>query len=274
MVRRMRIEKRDLSLLAAITRYGILSTEQIWAEFFSNVAKTTMLRRLRILEEEELIRRVQGLPGGENAWIMTKHGYGATENHGTPPKFNNQNTIRHEVALSGLRMRLERFGLGETFIPEWELKRRLAENDIKAANEKQVPDGIMIVESQGRPAGVALELELTAKGFARYKKVVEEYERKRNLNFVWYFISDDRIARMLLPLWKKRDRSENGPELLVTHLSHLERDGSRAVLRRSDHADCRIEELFTLKLPDNAASHPVSTHIVHTGEQEKWKIPA
>ncbi len=270
----MRIENRDLSLLAAITRYGILSTEQIQAKFFSGVAKTTMLRRLRILEDEELIRRIQGLPGGENAWIMTKHGYGATENHDNPPKFNNQNTIRHEVALSGLRMRLERLGLGETFVPEWELKRRLAENDIKAAAEKQVPDGILITESEGRPASVALELELTAKGHARYKKVVGEYERKSKINFVWYLIKDDRIARMLMPLWKKRDCSENGPELLMTNHSDLERDGSRTLLRRSDHPDCRIEELFTLKLPDHKASHPVSTYVVHSGEQAEWKIPA
>ncbi len=269
----MRLEKRDLSLLGAITRYGILSTEQIQARFFANVAKTTMLRRLRILEDEELIRRVQGLPGGENAWIMTRHGYEATENNGTPPKFNNQNAIRHEVRLSSVRMHLESIGLGETFVPEWELKRKLAENNIKAANEKQVPDGIMIVQSEGRPQSVALELELTAKGFARYKKVTLEYERKRKLSFVWYLITDERIAKMLMPLWKNRDRSENAPELLVTRLEDLERDSGRAMIRRSDHPDCRIEELFALKQPDHATTHGVSTSVLRIGEQDEWKIP-
>ncbi len=205
---------------------------------------------------------------------MTKYGYQATGNYDDPPKFSNQNTIRHEVRLSSVRMQLESVGLGENFVPEWELKRQLATNDIKAAAERQVPDGIMITESQGRPAGVALELELTAKGFARYKKVVKEYERKRKIAFVWYLIQDERIARMLMPLWRKRDRSEDGPELLITNLTELERDRSRAVLRRSDHPDCRIEELFALKPPDYAASHPVSTRVVQMGEQEEWEISA
>jgi hypothetical protein len=169
----MKLEKRDLALLYALTRYGILSTEQIHSKFFPGVAKTTMHRRLRILMREEMIRTVQGLPGAERAWVMTRYGYIATGNGDVPPKFSNQNTIRHEVRLTSVRMRLEELGLGRdlNFVPEWELKRKLAENSIRAAGEKQVPDGILISESHGVSIGVALELELTAKGWGRYKEM-------------------------------------------------------------------------------------------------------
>lgn len=255
----MRIEQRDRAFLDALSRYGILSTEQIWTRFFPGVAKTTMLRRLRILEDEELIRRVRGLPNAQAAWVATKSGYSAIGSIGDPPKFGNQNTIRHEVRLSRVRMLLESFGLAGAFTPEWELKRRLATNNIRAVGEKQIPDGLFTAVSRGEVKTVALELELTAKGWGRYRKVVTEYEQKTKLSYVWYLIEEARIAKMIMPLWEKRHRSYGGPELLLATLTDLERDRENVIVRRSEHADCRLSELFDLKLLDHAGTHSVST---------------
>lgn len=245
----MRIGKRDEALLGLMARYGILSTTQIQARFFPGVAKTTVLRRLRLLEETEFIRRVRGLPDAELAWVITKLGSVAARVEANPPKYTNQNVIRHEVKLTHARMLLERLGLGENFTPEFELKRRLAANDIHAVRERQVPDGLFLANCEGVTKTVALELELTTKAWPRYKKVVTEYEKKEKLDFVWYLTGDHRISRLLMPLWKKRSNLWKGPELLMSSLYELERDGASTIVFHSDGPNRPLSSVFDLKPP-------------------------
>jgi hypothetical protein len=280
----MKIGKRDQALLESMSRYGTLSTKQIRTRFFEGVAKTTVLRRLRILEESDVIRRIRGLPDAELAWIITKHGASQARVKGKPPKYNNQNAIRHEVQLTSTRMLLEQLGLGENFTPEFELKRLLAENDIHAAREKQVPDGLFLAEQNGVTKTVALELERTIKGWSRYKKVVTEYESKEKLDFVWYLTNDHRLEKLLMPLWKKRLTFRKSPELLLTYLYDLESNGSEATVHRSDHPDCKLNAIFDLKSEVTGAhiternlndygyfdpAHRVSNSVVTGYEQEK-----
>ena len=52
------VTARDERLLRQLGDFGVMSTAQIQELFFLDARKTTMLRRKRILEERDLIRRL------------------------------------------------------------------------------------------------------------------------------------------------------------------------------------------------------------------------
>lgn len=56
----MRIQDIDLKLLKMTCEFGQLTTRQLGDYFFKGVAITTVLKRLRILEKEKLIKRDSG----------------------------------------------------------------------------------------------------------------------------------------------------------------------------------------------------------------------
>src|SRR5471032_3035587 len=108
------LQPRDKTLLSQLSRYGVLSTKQIGATSFEGIAHTTLMRRLRKLEEADLILRLAGLPDAMSGWCLTTRGasaIGASEPH----RYSNQNTLLHEVTLSQVRMALETVGLGENW---------------------------------------------------------------------------------------------------------------------------------------------------------------
>jgi hypothetical protein len=57
----MVITNRDRLLLFKLHSYGMLATNQVKTVVFNDIAVTTVLRRLRILEKGHLIKRVEGL---------------------------------------------------------------------------------------------------------------------------------------------------------------------------------------------------------------------
>lgn len=57
----MLIMPRDLRILKAIERYGLLTTKQIKEICFVGVATRTMLRRLRMLRNKKYITQHTGL---------------------------------------------------------------------------------------------------------------------------------------------------------------------------------------------------------------------
>ena len=65
--------KRDLLLLNFLANYGMLSTKQIANLFFTDVNIRTVLRRLRILEVNKLIRRSGKLEANNVfLWLVTE----------------------------------------------------------------------------------------------------------------------------------------------------------------------------------------------------------
>jgi DNA-binding MarR family transcriptional regulator len=63
----MKFTERDRNLLGTLSDFGLLSTKQIQHLIFQGIRKTTMLRRLRLLEKRNLIRRIKGLNDGKFA---------------------------------------------------------------------------------------------------------------------------------------------------------------------------------------------------------------
>jgi hypothetical protein len=61
----MVITNRDRLLLSQLHLYGMLATNQVRKIVFNDIAVTTVLRRLRILESKHLIKRIDGLSTAE-----------------------------------------------------------------------------------------------------------------------------------------------------------------------------------------------------------------
>lgn len=110
----MILQPRDNELLVSLKKFGVLSTPQILKLHFSNVAKTIALRRLRMLEASHFIRRAVSLDDGTNTWTVDYKGkteMGLEERL----QFSNRNTIKHDVLVNDIRMKLEQLGLGLTW---------------------------------------------------------------------------------------------------------------------------------------------------------------
>lgn len=176
-------------LLESIKKYGVLSTPQIINLHFKDIVKTTALRRLRALEEGHFIRRAVPLDDGTNTWTLGFKGkhHLAIEDR---LQFSNRNTIKHDVLVNSLRMKLETFGLATNWVPEYQIKSETFRNyRHKHAKERVIPDGMMIELMSAQQKNIAIEVELTRKSESRYKRIFREY-KELPYDFIWYFVNN------------------------------------------------------------------------------------
>ena len=169
----MKLQPRDLAILANVLKFGILSSEQISGLHFKGAHFTVVLRRLRILEKEKLLNRIDSLPKAQSAWSLSVAGARILKVD-PPARFTNRNTTLHDVTVSQVRMSLEAVGLGQEFSSEQELRRRLPAQTGLAEKALQIPDGIFVAEDYvaSEPKVVALEIELNAKNHQRYRRII------------------------------------------------------------------------------------------------------
>ncbi len=184
----MLLQPRDLVLLENLKKYGVLSTPQVIRLHFKSIAKTTALRRLRILAHGTFIRRSVPLDDGTSTWTLGQKGKRLLAVD-EPMHFSNRNTIFHDVLLNDVRMKFESMGLGADWTPEYQLKAHAFKNNkYRHAKERLIPDGIFIEPIKGNEIKIATELELTRKSEQRYKFIFREY-RDLRVNHMWYFVN-------------------------------------------------------------------------------------
>ncbi|MGE3975876.1 MAG: hypothetical protein AB7F59_15230 [Bdellovibrionales bacterium] len=189
-------------ILDQMAGFGVLSTRQISKMFFEGVAKTTLLRRLRILEEDNLIRRAIGLAEGELAWTLTTDGLkriGST----LPPKYLNRNSLEHDILLNELRLSLNRIGLVENWIAEHVLKAKRIGAKHNFDEPKAVPDGLLATIIKNRAVSVAIELEIQPKSKIRYEKILQRYYHMKTIFAVWYFVRSKSLGEMIFEMYEK-----------------------------------------------------------------------
>ena len=195
----MKLTDRDQKLLNDIQNYGLLPTKLICDRHFPDVASSTVLRRLRLLEEAQYIQRISGLDYGGNAWCMTKRG--AEMLNGQPAKTSYpRQIISHDLTLMHLRIRLEEVGIAQAWIPEHVIRKRMAEStSFKNLTSANIPDGLMGVETgRGTKQAYAIELELTAKNQDRYQAILDQYEEREDLYAYWYIVQKETIGRQIM----------------------------------------------------------------------------
>ncbi|MFM8314791.1 MAG: hypothetical protein ACKOA8_10935 [Deltaproteobacteria bacterium] len=197
------VTQRDLALFKSLGDFGVLSTAQVRELNFKEIRTTTMLRRLRVLEEKDQIRRIHGLPDGSHGWCLTVT---CARTFGIQGVFRqiNRTSLIHDVTLSEIRLKLKSVGLGDTWVAEHILRYRAWENRIKRRRVAEtIPDGIFTIEHKGEHLAVAVELEINQKTTERYQKSFRAYDCKRNLGMVWYLVPHLALGRRLESIWKK-----------------------------------------------------------------------
>lgn len=197
----MKLTSRDLEIFKLMAKTAILTTAQIQKSVFSGVAVTTVLRRLRKLEAEKYIQRVEGLPNHEIAWALTLKGSNGIS-YENPKRHFHRLSLVHDVKLSDLRLKLEDFGIAQSWIPEHEIRSVMARrHGVKRMQSTTVPDGIMGVSHNGVMESVAIELELNHKSQNRYKQIFQSYRWKENILAVWYLVPSKSLGKHLERLW-------------------------------------------------------------------------
>ena len=201
--------ERDLLLLELLESYGVLSTQQIRGLVFKGINTRTVLRRLRILKQRGFIYSSAGLPNGSLAWTLSKRAVELFK-HDIQSKVINKNSLQHDVAISQIRIHLERLKIVESWTGEHILKKEFIKScggreDFHKyhAESSLIPDSLFTTKAKGEIKAVALELELCLKSKIRYKKIFSKYKDKKNISFVWYVVLNKSVGELLLKLWDK-----------------------------------------------------------------------
>lgn len=199
----MRLQNRDTELMKMICDFGLISTKQVGDLFFKDVAITTVLKRLRILEEEKYIKRIIGLESHELLWSIDSKGARLIEKEYFKTVWNKQ-MIDHDHKISSLRQMLLRFKIYESWVPEHEIRSLVyKKNSFKGSLNKLIPDGLMTYKKNGALETVAIEMELNLKNKERYERVFKEYGKKENLSGVWYLVKGESIFKSLKENYKR-----------------------------------------------------------------------
>ncbi len=198
----MILTQRDKRLLQIVQSYGILTTRQLALMVFPGIAITTVLRRLRALEGGGYIQRIEGLRSTERAWGVSERTASADQECPAKVHFP-RHSLDHDLKLTDLRIRLEGQGIALSWIPEHEIRAKVAKaHGLREAKRKVVPDGIAGVEVNGVKESVAVELELNFKNSRRYWQIFWDYQTKKNLYAVWYVVGSKGIGRHLEKAYK------------------------------------------------------------------------
>lgn len=194
---------RDEKIVRTIGAFGLLSTRQLKKLLFGGVRKTTMHRRLRILESRKVLRRVTGFANGSVAWCLSKQ---TAESFGfeSTPGHINRNTLEHDTLLSEVRMALARAGIGGDWLTEYELRRKAWRTKYRRESDRNtIPDALITLDIGGTFRVIALELELKRKSKQRYKDLLRNYYFTKSIWRIWYVVANATLGCVLEREWRE-----------------------------------------------------------------------
>lgn len=231
----MIVTQRDRDLFHKLASYGMLSTKQANTLIFNTIASTTVLRRLRILEEHHYLKRITGLDSHEVLWVLTEKA-ATTICVLVPKKSWSKNILKHDFKLLSLRLKLESTRVAQSWIPEHEIHSLVYKKfGLREGKQRLIPDGLM--------GTVAIELELTLKNQRRIKETVDRYHEKKELTAVWYIASTQTILNSVFREWRKHKRVNSSLKLYGSLLEDVLADPLEATVFREDHP-CKVKELW------------------------------
>jgi hypothetical protein len=179
----------------------MLTSKQINSICFNSIAMTTVLRRLRMLEEEKYIQRLRGLESQDIIWLLLVKG-AELASVAIPKRHWSKNLLEHDHKLISLRLSLENSGIAHSWIPEHLIRANIfRKNDFRTAKEKLIPDGLMGAEVNGKRLSVAIELELTLKNKDKLRKTLSRYKRQEGIVGVWYIAPTTSLLKSILSVW-------------------------------------------------------------------------
>ncbi len=262
----MVLTKRDLEIFAALQSYAIFTTKQLAVKHFEGARATTVLRRLRKLERAFYIQRVTGLDGGEIAWSLLPKGAELVGGAAYKRHFR-RDVLDHDLRLTALRLLLEGHGVAHSWIPEHEIRSRVArKHGLRAMQHRIVPDGLMGIEAVGCKESVAVELEQTFKNKDRYLNTFRQYREKSNLWGIWYFVASPGIGRQVERVWRQANAFGTNIRFFWSVLSEIEAKTLAAAVHGSGGGK-EVRALFALKGKIDA--HPPAQGVSKEGTGEE-----
>jgi hypothetical protein len=253
----MVITKRDLELFRKLSDYGMLSTKQIGEIFFFGVALTTVLRRLRMLESNFYLRRIEGLLSHELLWVLASKGAIASDTN-IPKRHWCKNMLDHDYKLLSLRLRLEGCGVAHSWTPEHEIRSAIFRKyGIREAKNRLIPDGLMGIEVDGKKQTIAIEVELTMKNLSKLKTTLSRYKGTRDTFAVWYIVPSKAILQQVFKAWNNCGGNYSGIKIFGSYLNEL-MDNPLMTALRGDQNPKTIGESWRA-LPAQVSAQRVST---------------
>jgi hypothetical protein len=252
--RMMKLTSRDRFLFEKLHDYGMLSTAHINQFIFGGIAKTTTLRRLRILEQAKLIQRIGGLESGQYLWILSTRGAELMGRSAIKRNWN-RNLLDHDYKLLCLRLLIEKNFTIVKWTGEHELRHiALAKYGVLGIKNKLIPDSIFMTSLGGEKNAHALELELTLKSKDRIRSVLRRYLEKSGLTNIFYVCANQGILRSVLQQWKVMSYGLRNAKLYGVLHAELISSPKLATLHT-------LHQALPMKaiLPAHSTAHPMST---------------
>lgn len=194
---RVKLTVRDLSVLADIANWGVLSLEQVRRRHFAGLAVSVSSERITRLSDAGIISKQRvgilmhhGQPKEIGSVVtITKVGLGIINRAGLgahgqgQPRPLNTAELHHDLLLVDLSEAIQQVKTG------CRIKR--AERCTHGLHLGQrVPDLIVKTES----ARWAVELELTAKSSTRYRQILASYQLSGDYDRILYVVGSSSIA--------------------------------------------------------------------------------
>lgn len=203
--RRWQITDRDQEILRFLSGYGVATAEQLRREFFGR-SPNGAYRRLKALEEMGLVRSERVYFGEPGVYVATEPGTRLVGSELPPPR-RYRERLHHTLEIIELSWSLRKDEYEE--IEDWTCERQIRHDRMVSRREEdsglmtpgssvgRIPDGIAIL-SDGHE--IAMELELSPKRKASYKRIFDSYERQidsGDVEFVrFYFTSPQTMKRV------------------------------------------------------------------------------
>ncbi len=248
----MYLTDRDKNLFKFLAEMALMTTSQIRKNVFKNIATTTILRRLRVLESTGYIQKLEGLKNNERGWYLTLKGAEVVGVMRCKRNFN-RSTLDHDVRLVDLRLALESHGVAHSWIPEHEIRSKMAiKYGLRSMKSQVVPDGIMGVSYHCVNESVAIELELNYKNKSRYREIFKTYMWKEKIHAVWYLVPTINVGIYLYNLWVEYVGRDSRVMFLFSQIDDVVKNGSNATVRRFEES-YKVNEVWALKVKGKPA---------------------
>jgi hypothetical protein len=152
-----------------------------------------------------------------------------------------------------LRLALENHGVVHSWVPEHEIRSKMAiKYGLRSMKSQVVPDGIMGVQYSGAHESVAIELELNYKNKGRYREIFRTYMWKEKIHAVWYLVPTINAGIYLCNLWTEFVGRDSRVLFLFSKIDDVVKNGSLATVRHFSES-YKVSEVWALKIKEKPA---------------------
>ena len=186
---RIELQPRDREILRVCYEQGFLIPEHIEKFFFTGKSNQSARERVLELEKAGFISRPDSPIFGRRRIIrLTEIGECiAIEGHSLEVNYLRRlvpSNLMHDATVTALSLRLK-----QLFNGDW-----IPEKAIKAIDTPRIPDGLFVLASGD---SVALELENSAKGKARFLRMLKTWMQNPGADFLLFVATTDALKQMI-----------------------------------------------------------------------------